>query len=187
MVVTSLSYQQRNEDSEFCWEKKWIRRCSYIWRRWEKGGGRVVSARIAMTAAREIALTSNRSMFVEFGEHVELNRHWVYSLLHRMNFVQRKVTTVKSKHAIEDFWSIEGDDVVATVEMEEIPPELILNWDQTGIRIAPSNTWTMDLPGVYIRVQRYIDPHHGIQTSPSWRMGHNSPVSYFVIFLKCQT
>ena len=30
------------------------------------------------------------------------------------------------------------------VEMEEIPPELILNWDQTGIKIVPSNTWTMD-------------------------------------------
>ena len=33
------------------------------------------------------------------------------------------------------------------MEMEEIPPELILNWDQTGIRIVPSNTWTMDQQG----------------------------------------
>jgi hypothetical protein len=32
--------------------------------------------------------------------------------------------------------------------MEEIPLELILNWDQTGIRIVPSNTWTMDKQGV---------------------------------------
>ena len=37
--------------------------------------------------------------------------------------------------------------MVATVEMEEIPPELILNWDQTGIKIVPSNTWTMDQQG----------------------------------------
>ena len=90
-------------------------------------------------------------MLVEFGGHVELNRHWAYSLLHRMNFVQRKVTTAKSKYAITDFDCVKTEfleDVVATVEMEEIPPELILNWDQTGIRIVPSNNWTMDQQGV---------------------------------------
>ena len=31
--------------------------------------------------------------------------------------------------------------------MEEIPPELILNWDQTGIKIVPSTTWTMTRQG----------------------------------------
>ena len=54
-----------------------------------------------------------------------------------MKFVQRKVTTAKSKHIIADFtWLKEQflQDVVVTVEMEEIPPELILNWDQTGIK-----------------------------------------------------
>ena len=35
-------------------------------------------------------------------------------------------------------------DVVTTVVMEEIPSELILNWDQTGIKSVPSNTWTME-------------------------------------------
>ena len=32
--------------------------------------------------------------------------------------------------------------------MEEVYPELILNWDQTGIWIVPSFTWTMDREGV---------------------------------------
>ena len=32
--------------------------------------------------------------------------------------------------------------------MEEIPPELILNWDQTGIKLGPSSSWTMDRQGV---------------------------------------
>ena len=31
--------------------------------------------------------------------------------------------------------------------MEEVPAELILNWDQTGIKIVPSSTWTMDKRG----------------------------------------
>ena len=37
--------------------------------------------------------------------------------------------------------------MVTTVEMKEIPAELILNWDQTGIKIVPSSTWTMHAQG----------------------------------------
>lgn len=31
--------------------------------------------------------------------------------------------------------------------MEEIPAELILMWDQTGIKNVPSSTWTIDVQG----------------------------------------
>ena len=68
-----------------------------------------------------------------------------------MKFVQRKVTTAQSKHTIADFARLKKQflqDGVATVQMEDIPPELILNWDQTGIKIVPSSTWTMDQQGV---------------------------------------
>ena len=34
------------------------------------------------------------------------------------------------------------------MEKEEIPPELILNWDQTGLKTVPSNTWTMEEHGL---------------------------------------
>lgn len=59
----------------------------------EAGG--VVSARIAMAAARGILLTCSRSILAEFGGHVEINRFWTYSLLHQIKFVQIKVITVK--------------------------------------------------------------------------------------------
>ena len=39
------------------------------------------------------------------------------------------------------------DDVATTVLMEDIPPELILNWDQTGFKMVPSPTWTMNTRG----------------------------------------
>ena len=38
-------------------------------------------------------------------------------------------------------------EVVTTVEMEDVPIELILNWDQTGIKIVPTSNWTMELSG----------------------------------------
>ena len=57
-----------------------------------------------------------------------------------MNFVQRKATTAKSKYSVENFAEKKReflDDLVATVQMEDIPPELVLNWDQTGIKLVP--------------------------------------------------
>jgi len=63
-----------------------------------------------------------------------------------MHFVQRKATTSKSKQSVEEFDLIRRaylEDFVATVEIEEIPPQLIFNWDQTGIKLVPSTSWTM--------------------------------------------
>ena len=31
--------------------------------------------------------------------------------------------------------------------MEEIPEALILNWDQTAMKIVPSSSWTMEKKG----------------------------------------
>ena len=38
-------------------------------------------------------------------------------------------------------------DIAAVVGMEEITPELVLNWDQTGIHLVPVSAWTMDKIG----------------------------------------
>ena len=68
-----------------------------------------------------------------------------------MKFVQHKATTAKSKETHVNFMEQKKEflaDVVATVTMEDISPELILNWDQTGIKIVPSSTWTMNRQGV---------------------------------------
>ena len=89
--------------------------------------GGVVSARIVMATARDILLSNDKIKLVEFGGYVQLNRHWAYALLKRMNFVHRKATTAKSKHAPVDFAALKKTffaDVVATVTMEEIPAEL---------------------------------------------------------------
>ena len=38
-------------------------------------------------------------------------------------------------------------DIKAVTVMEEIPPELVINWDHTGISIVPGSSWTMELKG----------------------------------------
>lgn len=105
-----------------------------------------MSARIAMAAARGILLKCDWTMLLDYGRHVNINRYWAHSLLKRMKFVQRKATTAKSKETTADFAELKKsfpEDVVSTVTMEEIPAELILNWDQIGIKMVPCSTWTM--------------------------------------------
>ena len=59
---------------------------------------------------------------------------------------EKKATTTKNEHSVVEFSAIKQlflELVFETVTMEEIPPELTLNWDQTGIMIVPSSSGTM--------------------------------------------
>ena len=38
-------------------------------------------------------------------------------------------------------------DIMAVIEMEEIPHSLVFNWVQTAITIVPGSTWTMEIIG----------------------------------------
>ena len=103
-----------------------------------------------LRAARGIHLKCNPSLLVQNGGPVDLNKFWAHSLMKRMNFVQRKATTSKSKSSLVDFEEKKAEFLKAVAEavvMEEIPAELVLNWDQTGIKLVPSSVWTMERQG----------------------------------------
>ena len=38
-------------------------------------------------------------------------------------------------------------DIKSIVVMEDIPPSLVINWDQSGISIVPGSAWTMEEKG----------------------------------------
>ena len=66
-----------------------------------------------------------------------------------MHFTKRRVTT-KYRMPVEEFkkiWSVFLQEVIDIVEMENIPSELIFNWDQTGLNLVPAANWTMDRKG----------------------------------------
>ena len=85
----------------------------------------------------------------EFGDYVNLTVHCAQSFLSRMNFVQRKGTTAKSKLSSTEFKEKRTflNDMYTIAQMEEILAQLIMNWDQTGIRLVPSSNWTMEKRG----------------------------------------
>ena len=80
---------------------------------------------------------------------ITLNKDWAIGVLRRMNFTKRRANS-KSKVLPSNFSEIKEQfllDVKAIVVMEEIPKELLINWDQTAIKIVPTSAWTMEKRG----------------------------------------
>lgn len=88
-------------------------------------------------------------MLAENGGPFEPNKYWALSLLKRIKYV-RTCTTAKSKYTIANFAQKKEEFLQAihdTAVMEEICPELVFNWDQTGVKLVPSSSWTMERRG----------------------------------------
>ena len=104
-----------------------------------RDNGAVVNTAIAIATATGVIRKRDKSLLIENGGPLELTKNWAKSLLFRMGFVKRRGNT-KAKVSVEHFETLKTQfllDIKATVEMQEIPPELIINWDQTGIKIVP--------------------------------------------------
>ena len=66
------------------------------------------------------------------GQLHELGRGWEKSFMQRIGFVMRKTTKTAKK--------LPPNSAAAE---NSIPADLIVNWDQTGVRMVPVNDWTM--------------------------------------------
>uniref|UniRef100_A0A1X7V892 DDE-1 domain-containing protein n=1 Tax=Amphimedon queenslandica TaxID=400682 RepID=A0A1X7V892_AMPQE len=78
-----------------------------------------------------------------------LTKAWAKYFLSRINFVKRK-ETMKAQILPSDFQSFRlqvVQDVKGGVTMEDIPSQLIINWDQTGLNYVPMSEWTMEKRG----------------------------------------
>ena len=90
-----------------------------------------------------------RTRLAEQGGPATLTIPWAKSLLKRMNFTKRRVST-KSTSPTQDLEEAKKTflvEILETVEFNDIPQELIFNWDQTGINLVPTALWTMDRRG----------------------------------------
>ncbi|ELT87687.1 hypothetical protein CAPTEDRAFT_199284 [Capitella teleta] len=98
---------------------------------------------------RSVVLATGRGFIISKGHRnpdgspVLLTRGWAASLITRMGYVQRKGTKA-SKKKPDDFPAIKGDFLDRFVHAaRDIPPEMIVNFDQTGLSIVPTSSWTL--------------------------------------------
>ena len=107
----------------------------YIQAMQERGGMKTTS--ITMAAATAIVKRADRNRLAENGGSNSITTNWAKFLLLRLNFVKQSgistaKMTVKYLAVKEQFLL----DIKAVVEMKDIPPELVFNWDQTEISIV---------------------------------------------------
>ena len=111
--------------------------------------GAPVGTSVVIGVGRGIMLKHSKPMLLEFGGAVSLSKEWAKSVLRRMGFTKRRANS-KSKLLLENFMAIKEQflrDIKSVVTMEDIPSALILNWDQTAMKIVPSSAWTMEKKG----------------------------------------
>lgn len=114
-----------------------------------RANGAVVNTAIDIGCAEGIVRSKEKSLFAVNGGHIALTKSWSKHLLECMGFVKRRAST-KAKVNIDDFASVKSQflfDTKTIVEMEEIPHDLVINWDQTGIHYIPVSSWTMEKEG----------------------------------------
>ena len=66
-----------------------------------------------------------------------------------MGYTKRRASS-KCKVLLDNFEEIKKNylaDIQAVVEMEDVPPSLVINWDHTATIIVPSSQWTMEKKG----------------------------------------
>ena len=111
--------------------------------------GCAVNTTVVIAAARGLTRIIEPTRLNECGGPATLSVSWAKSLLKRMNFTKRRVST-KSLVPSQDVEEVRKEflsELMEAVELHEVPPDLIFNWDQTGILLVPSAQWTMDKKG----------------------------------------
>ena len=81
---------------------------------------------------------------------IKLTSDRAKSLLNRMGYVKRKACS-KAKVDVAQFEQLKEDfllEIKTIVTMDEIPPELVINFDQTALNYVPISHWTMDEEGI---------------------------------------
>ena len=111
--------------------------------------GASVSTAVVVATARGIVLNKDANLLYSNGGGIKLTDEWAKSLLSRMGYVKRKACS-KAKVDVEQFEKLKKDflkDIKSIITMDEIPLDLIINFDQTGINYVPISSWTMEKEG----------------------------------------
>jgi len=113
----------------------------------EAGG--IVNQDIVIATARGLVKRKNPTLLSDAGGPLHIDKTWAVSFLKRLGYVKRKGTKAARKlpddfdHQKSEFLRI----IKETVTKYSIPPQLIFNFNQIGLKIVPVSNWTMPSEG----------------------------------------
>ena len=112
-------------------------------------GGGLITTEITIAAAKAIVRKYNPQLLADDKGSITITSDWAKSLLYCMHFVKRRGSTT-TKQLVDDFEAIKMQflaDLVIVKLSQEVPDDLVLNWDHTGINVVPGSAWTLDQKG----------------------------------------
>ena len=105
--------------------------------------GIIENSHTIMATATGVVVNHDANLLFKNSGYIEITKSWAQRLLEWINLVKRKGTTTV-KVLPSNFEKLKKQflsDVCTTVVMEEIPEELIINWDQTSLKYLPVSNW----------------------------------------------
>jgi len=109
----------------------------------------VVNTEVAIGTALGVVTSYDANLLAKNGGPIDISKEWAKRLLRRMGLVKRQGTT-KAKVNPSNFQMLQKQylaDIRTKVYMEDIPADLIINWDHTGLKYVPVSNWTMEHKG----------------------------------------
>ncbi len=114
-----------------------------------RANGAVINTAIVMATAKGIVQSKDSNLLAKNGGTIVLSKYWARSIMAQMNFVKRRGNS-KFKVTCSNFEELREQflfDIKTIIEFEEIPDDLILNWDHTGVNYIPVSSWTIAREG----------------------------------------
>ena len=111
--------------------------------------GVAINSSIVIATAQGIIMNKDANLLSCNGGCISLTIDWAKSLMTRMGFVKRKACS-KAKVNVCQFQQLKDEfllEIKNIVNMDEIPVELVINFDQTALSYVPTSHWTMEQEG----------------------------------------
>ena len=111
--------------------------------------GTSVGTSIVVATAKGVIMNKNADLLVSNGGYINLTDNWAKSLQNWMGFVKRKASS-SAKITPEEFDQQKKNflrDIRNVINMDQIPSELIVNFNLTGISYVSALSYTMEKEG----------------------------------------
>ena len=111
--------------------------------------GLPINTAVVVAAGLGVVTAHDANLLEENGGKIKLTNEWAKNVLKRMGLVKRKACS-KAKFDSEHFENLKENflrEIKSVVTIDEIPDELILNFDQTALNYVPVTPWTMEEEG----------------------------------------
>ena len=110
-----------------------------------RSSGAVINTAVVIASAEGILMYKDPNLL----PRIHLTKPWAKYLLYRMRYVKRKATS-KAKVTVENFKELNKQfllEINHVIVMDEIPTDLVINFDQTALHFVPVSKWTVEAEG----------------------------------------